>query len=162
MCFVCFIVTLSYCSLSYYKFMIFFFNWRFSLNLLKITMLSLDIFYSLFETLSSIVRRDLMMRFSCYDILSTTSSTSGGISTSSYSSFSADCSFCGYLIVCFVLLMFYCCSTLLVAFFSFPALLTFEICWFLGPSRMLIFSIWSGSRLVFQIIARESLPPVAK
>ncbi len=71
--FVCFMVTFRSCSFSYSRSIIFFFRCLFSLNLLKMTILSFDILSSLFETLYSIVSSDLMIRFSCSDILSTTS-----------------------------------------------------------------------------------------
>lgn len=160
-------VTLSYCSSNSSRFMIFFFSCLFSLSLLKITMFNLEMRYSLLDTRSYIVISDLIIRSSCSEILSTTYSTSGGISqSSSLGSSDLEDSSWAYLmslrVVALLFGRFYCCSSRLVAFLSLLLLLTLEICWFLTPSRAEIISICSASKLVFQIMARESLPPVAK
>ena len=83
------IVILKSVLFSSYKFIILLFRPLLSYNLLNITIFSRAILSSLRVTLSSIVIRDLITRFSCYEILSTVCSTSKGTSPS-YSMFFLD------------------------------------------------------------------------
>ena len=117
------------------KFIIFFFKFLFSLSLLKMTILSLEMRSSLLVTLSSIFSKDFMIRFNCSEILSTTYSTSAGIYVYSSGDSTSLWSFVTSLPGLFDFDMFSYWSILLVAFFNLFVLFTLEIGWLLGPSK---------------------------